>query len=342
MRRLEIDQQTQTEEKNHTQRDKYLTPQRDTFLTPQKDKNFTPLKDKNFTPLRDQNFTLKNLNLKQNLPQPNQSGNIPLQKTDLFQSPFLNQNKELKMSTKITETNENEEKTNYTSKSSELNNQIIKCANQKHQDSVRMVVLDPDLKCHERLLCLECISVSEQNTKTIGIKKVMEKTQENYKKKRDFREIIAQQHFRELEQLRQHLLTLKSFLNKNLDEMIENANMWMTDLQNFKKIEYNLDKEIQWLIDYDQKVEIEQMIDEIKPLNTQWVSKMSDKLEIFSTFQTYSLCQNILNNLTLRKKSQQKEKQEYNQQQGQKQNIQQLQRPSATPNQIHNRRLIKN
>ncbi|CAK92230.1 unnamed protein product (macronuclear) [Paramecium tetraurelia] len=291
--------------------------------------------EKNLTPQREKNNDVINVL------QSKRSEDQSLLRTDLIQ--FQYERKEPRLSIKINENNENEKDKNQPQKHNEISNQNIKCANPTHQEPVLMVVLDPNLGRHERIFCQECISVMESNKKTIGIKKVMEITQENNKKKREYRDIIAQQHLKELEQFKFNINQLKSCLNKNLDEMMENANMWMKDLQNFRKVEYNLDTEIQWLINYESKIEIEQMADEIKPLNMNWVSKLNNKLELFSTFKEYSICINILNNLIQRNKSRHQEKKElFNHQQGQQYNSQQPQRCNLQKQQIQDQGVKKN
>ncbi|CAD8062923.1 unnamed protein product [Paramecium primaurelia] len=192
-------------------------------------------------------------------------------------------------------------------KSNQQNDKILKCAHPEHQEVIQVIVLDPTLIKNQRLFCKTCLENFETNHKTIGFKKVMGMTEENYKKKRQFREIIYNQKFKELEELKQKFIKLKSYINRNLDEIIENTEIWMKDLTNYKLQEFNFHNEIDWIIQYNQQIEIEQLAQEVNPINYNHIKKLNQKLEQFSSFKEYSNCKNILNNLQPKKIKQQRQ-----------------------------------
>ncbi|CAD8162482.1 unnamed protein product [Paramecium pentaurelia] len=207
----------------------------------------------------------------------------------------------------LSQLNQSQEDKNQGLKSKQQKDQILKCAHPEHEEVIQVVVLDPNLIKNQRLLCKTCLENFETNHKTIGLKKVMGMTEENYIKKKQYREIIFDLNFKQLEELKQNFIKLKSYINKNLDEMIENTEIWMKDLTNYKLQDFNFHNEIDWIIQYNQKIEIEQLAQEVNPINYNQIKKLNNKLEQFSSFNEYSNCKNILNNLQPKKIQQQKQ-----------------------------------
>ncbi|CAD8105608.1 unnamed protein product [Paramecium sonneborni] len=193
-----------------------------------------------------------------------------------------------------------------------------KCAQSSHQEPIMLVVLDSNLKHSERLLCSKCIDNLETNSKTLGLQKAMVQIQDIYEKKREFRDIICYKDCIELGELKNNFIKLKSLLNITLDEMIDNTEMQIRDLENYKSQGYIFDHEIDWLIKYEQKVEMDYIVEEIKPLNTRFIKKLQKKLEQFSQFAEYSSCQKILKNLMHENISEEKDK---DKQQNKKKNL---------------------
>ncbi|CAD8182491.1 unnamed protein product [Paramecium octaurelia] len=183
----------------------------------------------------------------------------------------------------------------------QINIENFKCACPNHDKSILMVVLDPNLKSHERLKCSQCIVELEPNSRNMGLNKAIGITQDNYKKKKEQIEIVVECCYKDIEQIKNNLIQLKSHLINKLDQMLEITNMWMKDLQNYKEIEYNFANEIQRIVDSEDKHEIDQLLIEIKPLNMKWIPKLQSNLYQFSSFKEYSICQTLLKKLAQEK-----------------------------------------
>ncbi|CAD8099515.1 unnamed protein product [Paramecium primaurelia] len=174
----------------------------------------------------------------------------------------------------------------------------LKCANPEHQNPIQLIILDQNLKQNQRLLCQSCIKDFESNQKTIGFERAISLTYENYQKKKELRDIVLNENIKLLEELKSNFLSIKTFVNQIIEEMMQSTQFWMKDLNQIKQQQYQFYDEIDQLINQNQNIEIDQIVQETKTLNNKWISKLKEKIEWFSKFQSYSDCVNKLKNLS--------------------------------------------
>ncbi|CAD8194907.1 unnamed protein product [Paramecium pentaurelia] len=145
---------------------------------------------------------------------------------------------------------------------------------------------------------LSCIKDFESNQKTIGFERAILLTYENYQKKKELRDIVLNENIKLLEELKSSFLSIKTFVNQIIEEMMQTTQFWMKDLNQIKSQQYQFYDEIDQLINQNQNIEIDQIVQETKILNNKWISKLKENIEWFSKFKNYSDCVNKLKNLS--------------------------------------------
>ncbi|CAD8127925.1 unnamed protein product [Paramecium sonneborni] len=166
--------------------------------------------------------------------------------------------------------------------------QDIKCTNPNHLNQpILMVILDQN-HYQNRLLCSLCLQGLETIHKTMGFSKAYQIILENHQEISKIRNILINDNIQQLDQFKSNIIQLKSFLNQELDSMIEIAQNWENN--NFNSLNEDL------LIKNELKVDNEKIEKQIKDLNNQWAQKLNLKLEQFKSFKYYSECEKILNN----------------------------------------------
>ncbi|CAD8213884.1 unnamed protein product [Paramecium pentaurelia] len=173
----------------------------------------------------------------------------------------------------------------------------------KHELPVSMVILDSKLSQNQRLLCQECIDNLEldQNYKTIGFKKVIQKIEENKQQQLNIIEDLIITDIKQIESFQIQINNLKSIVLQQLDQLINNTYDWILNLKQTgsKFSEYSFFKELDLLIVDEQNTKADQINcqNQIKILNQNWITKVNSQLEQFKQFKEYQQLKNIFNKL---------------------------------------------
>ncbi|CAD8156409.1 unnamed protein product [Paramecium pentaurelia] len=168
---------------------------------------------------------------------------------------------------------------------------------------VSMDILDSKLTQNQRLLYQECIDnfESEQQYKTIGLKKIVQKIEDHKQQQLNIIENLIISNIKQVESFQIQINNLKSMIIQQLDQLINNTKDWILNLKQTgsKYQEYSFFKELDLIIINEQNNQNEQINcqNEIKILNQSQITKINSKLEQFKSFQEYQQLKNILNKL---------------------------------------------
>ncbi|CAD8094686.1 unnamed protein product [Paramecium sonneborni] len=164
-----------------------------------------------------------------------------------------------------------------------------------------MVIFDPKLSQNERILCLKCMEDFDRITKMVTFKKAQQMVEEKQIKKNEILENVIQPNIRQVELLQKNLHQLKSFVNQEFDQLIENTCEWIKNFDQIRKFHknYNLVQELDKLIKNERNENIDEslFIQEITKINLSLSIKINSKLEQFKNFNDYTKCSQILQNI---------------------------------------------
>ncbi|CAD8173404.1 unnamed protein product [Paramecium pentaurelia] len=173
-----------------------------------------------------------------------------------------------------------------------------------HKSPIQMVLLDKNLKREERLLCAICLENFEGETKIIGIKKVLQKIQDNQQNKVEKIQKLINIDVDLVESFVSELKQLKSKIIQLFDELISNSSEWIQSLNNIGQYnsQYSFYDELEIIIMDSQMQNLfneQSIIAQITKLNNQLYEKINMKLSALRDQELYSQCDKALINLNL-------------------------------------------
>ncbi|CAD8075947.1 unnamed protein product [Paramecium primaurelia] len=182
----------------------------------------------------------------------------------------------------------------------ELEEQLI--CSKNHKSPIQMVLLDKNLKREERLLCAICLENFEGEAKIIGIKKVLQKIQDNQQKKVENIQKLINIDVDLVESFVSELKQLKSKIIQQFDELISYSSEWIQSLNNIGQYnsQYSFYEELEIVIKNNQMQNLfneQSIIAQITKLNNQLYDKINMKLSALRDQVLYSQCDKALINL---------------------------------------------
>ncbi|CAK93934.1 unnamed protein product (macronuclear) [Paramecium tetraurelia] len=176
------------------------------------------------------------------------------------------------------------------------------CCSMNHAHPIQLVVCDTSLGKNKKLLCSYCIdNLDSHLNNAISFSKASRIIEDNQKKKAQLVESAILMNLQQIQELKETLIQLKSKINLQLDEFIQNSTEWMQSLLNFgqQNVNYSFYEELDNIInqiqfgDFDCKA----LHNQIQRINYSWNKKISSNLANFKSFELAKKCQQFLFNL---------------------------------------------
>ncbi|CAD8104255.1 unnamed protein product [Paramecium sonneborni] len=158
------------------------------------------------------------------------------------------------------------------------NEKDFQCQN-KHDQPILLVALDPKLDKKQRFLCNQCIENKEQDVKTIEFKKIIQLIEDKQESKISNQENLASQTIQKLQTFITITQQLMSQYIKLFESIIRIAQDWNEHLSTQRKqcCEYSFYEELDRFIK-NSDVDNINLIDNI---NRSWMTKLYNNLEIY-------------------------------------------------------------
>ncbi|CAD8195763.1 unnamed protein product [Paramecium octaurelia] len=174
------------------------------------------------------------------------------------------------------------------------------CAN-NHNLEPYMIVFNLKLQQKDRILCTKCMDEYDNINKMITFKKAQQLIEENQTKCLELLENSIEPNIKQVELLQKHLDSLKSYLNQELDSLIENTKEWIKSFNQIRQLhkEYSFLKELDKLIQNEkiQVIDESSFNNQIIKINQALSVKINSKLQQFVNFNEQKQCSYVLNNI---------------------------------------------
>ncbi|CAD8205818.1 unnamed protein product [Paramecium pentaurelia] len=156
------------------------------------------------------------------------------------------------------------------------------CCQNKHDEPIHLVVLDPKLDKKQRLLCNKCMESFQSDAKTIGFKKVIQIIEEIIDKNMNNLENITQKTIQQLQICIKSLEGLKTQFINLFDSIISISENWTQNLltQRQQYNQYSFYDELDSFIK-NQNTNYVSNMTLINNINKSWMTKLSQTLNQF-------------------------------------------------------------
>ncbi|CAD8094418.1 unnamed protein product [Paramecium primaurelia] len=155
--------------------------------------------------------------------------------------------------------------------------------NQKHQQRIEKVSLDPKLNQSDKLLCYQCLLNPKLDDKQINFNATVQVIQDKQQFKKEQLENILNTNLGQIEQIQRDICIFKSKLIKQCDKIVQFTNEWISNIKQlgYQNVKYSIFNEIDNLIRNDKTIfeNQQKLFQQINQLNQQYVDNVINQIQ---------------------------------------------------------------